>query len=296
MARTTILQVTDTHGAATAGRLALDTYVDGGYDMLVITGDVVASGFDDPYTLTSADEGYPLCLGNHDVTRGLDWGHEASRDELVAKYHLDAASNPCGISRDGWAWWHRDVNDVTVLGFDCCMASGYDEQTGWLRSQLQRCIDGGRWAVLCSHIFDSSQERRQVACSFTNPIYQLDRQFLPIYPPIKAYSAILDEYVGKGLKVAFACYGHDHSDELEVTSGGRVKNFVLGSTVVDVYNDLIRTGDTSATSCVVMNLYVIDTDAGTLDVVRIGARNAASGRERRRMRLSLDGSDVLAEW
>lgn len=295
MPRTTILHVTDTHSAAQAGRRAWDVLEAGGYDMAVCTGDVVSSGYDDEYTLIAGGEGYPLCLGNHDVTSSLDWQHPHGQADIVSKYHLDDAANPCGISRDGWSWWHRDVNDVTVLGVNTCMVDGYEDQYAWLRAQLNRCIDGGRRVVLCGHIFDSSQTHSRVQCSFTNPLYALDTQFIGIYPTVRGISSILSEAVSRGLRVAFCCWGHDHSDELEVTDG-RVKNFVLGSTVCDGYNDLIRTSDGGRSSSCLMNLYVIDTDAKVLDVVRIGARNSATGRERRRIRMSLDGADVIGEW
>lgn len=303
MSKTTILHYSDTHEHDRPVQVVFNFFKEKKFDFIVGSGDLVKRQFEDDYVINP--QGYPIVLGNHDVARGQNWYSVASDSELVNKFRLNL--NPLNVVRkDSATWWYKDVNDITIIGLNCCKLYGsYNDEKEWLIEQLNRCIKGGRPVVLFSHIFDASTPYKKIACSFTHQDYinagwleaNRNKGFLKSYPAICDFDDIVTDYVlNKNLNVVFWGHGHEHSDAYITKSNGKIRHFIVGSGRSDQYNDLKRDPNMGDTSCIVTNLYEIDTTNNILTVYRFGADDSFKGGHRKKIVIDMKTSDVIRDY
>jgi hypothetical protein len=87
--------------------------------------------------------------------------------------------------------------------------------------------------------------------------------------------------------------GHDHHDEFGPTERGVLNLVVQNGTTWDAISDTKRTPGTRSEDC--FNVVAVDTAAGTLTVIRVGADTDMQGRRKKAFCFDYRGKRVLWE-
>ena len=107
------------------------------------------------------------------------------------------------------------------------------------------------------------------------------------------YEDIIAEHIALGGFFICNLAGHDHHDEFGPTERGVLNLVVQNGTTWDAISDTKRTPGTRSEDC--FNVVAVDTDAGTLTVIRVGADTDMQGRRKKAFCFDYRGKQVLWE-
>lgn len=270
-----LMHISDTHGFAEGTRDAVALSQRLGIP-LVHTGDMVLDHYGQDITYA-----YPgtmlFCIGNHDVwTESLPHQY-VDQSKLYATYYAPYASGRDCVQTAPDTWWCKDIEGVRLISLDClCDGSVMTRQLTWLENVIAGC----EWCIVLSHMAPRSLQPHAccLTCSayysttFVSPDEQDQMQYTPGLKQL--YDALLPH---KG-KILIELCGHEHADCLGMAPDWPVS--VIGSTLIDSYNNVYRSTDTVQNRCVANLVRIAPGDFCA--IYRLGAIGRTNG-ERGRM-------------
>lgn len=293
-----ILHISDTHAFSqgVSDALALKEYVNP--DIAVCSGDMVQDYYEQS---VSSDllSSFACTIGNHDAIlkagtdpNGYHWDMQPTAAQEYEKF-IKPSNEPID-KVNGHSYWSADISDsITVIGLnDTALNDELSAQNTWLTDKLQRCSDEARKVIIASHYFPSTASVKKDATftckkyykNYTNNV-ELNSQ----YPAILDIQTRLQEH--KDL-LLFSMHGHEHADAVGFSNYNN--HVIIGSTLIDSYNDVIRSND-AYTSRTVANVYEIsDDNPRYLTIYRLGANICATGIIRSMIAIDLQAHEVVS--
>jgi hypothetical protein len=107
------------------------------------------------------------------------------------------------------------------------------------------------------------------------------------------YEDIIAEHISLGGHFICNLAGHDHHDEFGPTERGVLNLVVQNGTTWDAISDTVRVPGTRSEDC--FNVVAVDTAAGLLTVIRVGANTDKAGRVKRLFRFDYKNRRVVLE-
>lgn len=270
-----LLHISDTHAFAEGTRDAVALSQRLGIP-LVHTGDMVQDHYGQDITYA-----YPgtmlFCLGNHDVWTKTLPRQYTEQSKLYATYYAPYTSGRNCAQTAPDTWWHKDIEGVRLISLDClCDGSVMSRQLTWLENVIAEC----EWCVVLSHMAPRSLQPHTccLTCSeyysttFVSPEEQGQMQYTPGLKQL--YDALLPHKD----KILIELCGHEHSDCIGMAPDWLVS--VIGSTIIDGYNNVYRSTDTVQNRCVANLVRIAPGDFCA--IYRLGAIGRTNG-ERGRM-------------
>nr|DAJ54214.1 MAG TPA: putative phosphohydrolase [Bacteriophage sp.] len=270
-----LLHISDTHAFAEGARDAVALSQRLGIP-LVHTGDMVQDYYGQDITYA-----YPgamlFCLGNHDVWTKTLPRQYTEQSKLYATYYAPYASGRNCVQTAPDTWWYKDIGGVRLISLDClCDGSVMARQLTWLENVIAEC----EWCVVLSHMAPRSLQPH--ACCMTCSAYYSttfvspeNQGQMPYTPGLKQlYDALLPHKD----KILLELCGHEHSDCIGMAPDWLVS--VVGSTLIDSYNNVYRSADTVQNRCVANLVRIAPGDFCA--IYRLGAIGRTNG-ERGRM-------------
>lgn len=270
-----LMHISDTHGFAEGTRDAVALSQRLGIP-LVHTGDMVQDHYGQDIMYA-----YPgtmlFCIGNHDVWTESFPRQYTEQAKLYATYYAPYASGRDCVQTAPNTWWYKDIAGVRLISIDCmCDGSDMARQLAWLENVIAGC----EWCVVLSHMAPRSLQPHAccLTCSeyysttFVSPAEQDQMQYTPGLKQL--YDALLPH---KG-KILIELCGHEHADCLGMAPDWPVS--VIGSTLIDSYNNVYRSTDTVQNRCVANLVRIAPGDFCA--IYRLGAIGRTNG-ERGRM-------------
>ena len=270
-----LLHISDTHAFAEGTRDAVALSQRLGIP-LIHTGDMVYNNYGQDIAYA-----YPgtmlFCIGNHDVwTESLPHQY-VDQAKLYATYYAPYAAGRDCVQVDPDTWWYKDIEGVRLISLDClCDGGVMARQLTWLDNVIAGC----EWCVVLSHMAPRSLQPHAccLTCSayysttFVSPEEQDQMQYTPGLK--KLYDALLPH---KG-KILIELCGHEHADCIGMAPDWPVS--VIGSTLIDGYNNVYRSTGTVQNRCVANLVRIAPGDFCA--IYRLGAISRTNG-ERGRM-------------
>lgn len=270
-----LLHISDTHGFAEGTRDAVALSQRLGIP-LVHTGDMVYNNYGQDISYA-----YPgtmlFCIGNHDVwTESLPHQY-VDQSKLYATYYAPYASGRDCVQTAPDTWWYKDIEGVRLISLDCvCGGSVMARQLTWLENVIAGC----EWCIVLSHMAPRSLQPHAccLTCSeyysttFVSPAEQDQMQYTPGLKQL--YDALLPHKT----KILIELCGHEHADCLGMAPDWPVS--VIGSTLIDSYNNVYRSTGTVQNRCVGNLVRIAPNDFCA--IYRLGAIGRTNG-ERGRM-------------
>lgn len=270
-----LLHISDTHAFAEGTRDAVALSRQLGIP-LVHTGDMVQDYYGQDITYA-----YPgamlFCIGNHDVWTKTLPRQYTEQSKLYATYYAPYASGRNCVQTAPDTWWYKDIENVRLISLDClCDGSVMARQLTWLENVIAEC----EWCVVLSHMPPRSLQPH--ACCLTCSAYYSttfvspeNQGQMPYTPGLKQlYDALLPHKD----KILVELCGHEHSDCIGMAPDWPVS--VIGSTIIDSYNNVYRSPDTVQNRCVANLVRIAPGDFYA--IYRLGAIGRTTG-ERGRM-------------
>lgn len=240
-----LLHISDTHAFAEGTRDAVALSQRLGIP-LVHTGDMVQDHYGQDITYA-----YPgtmlFCIGNHDVWTKTLPRQYTEQSKLYATYYEPYASGRNCAQTAPDTWWYKDIEDVRLISLDClCDGSVMARQLTWLENVIAEC----EWCVVLSHMAPRSLQPHAccLTCSeyygttFVSPEEQDQMQYTPGLKQL--YDALLPHKD----KILIELCGHEHSDCIGMAPDWPVS--VIGSTLIDGYNNVYRSTGNVQNRCV----------------------------------------------
>lgn len=270
-----LLHISDTHAFTEGTRDAVALSQRLGIP-LVHTGDMAQNYYGQDITYA-----YPgamlFCIGNHDVWTKTLPRQYTEQSKLYATYYAPYASGRNCAQTAPDTWWYKDIEDVRLISLDClCDGSVMARQLTWLENVIAEC----EWCVVLSHMAPRSLQPHAccLTCSeyysttFVSPEEQDQMQYTPGLKQL--YDALLPHKD----KILIELCGHEHSDCIGMAPDWPVS--VIGSTIIDGYNNVYRSTDTVQNRCVANLVRIAPGDFCA--IYRLGAIGRTNG-ERGRM-------------
>ena len=290
-------QISDTHNSnltAYANALLDDIpYL----DFKCHTGDIVQNYFEQGISNAGFDS-HLVVLGNHDMLlqSGVnpiqyDWTKQPTQAQAYNLFFNPYKAQTGITIPNNTSWWFKDFDDkaVRVIGLNChVLGDAKTTQATWLEATLSEVIVKNYKVVILSHI--APDLTKSVLSTFTD-LYEPEHDSVrEAHSFIQESRTIIDDYISNGGNIICGLYGHEHCDLFLNNSG--VPEFVIGSTVINNYNNVQRTNNT--TSSVVVNLYEYDDFLQTLKVWRLGAGDLKNGRFRKLLTWSYNKKEIIS--
>lgn len=270
-----LLHISDTHAFAEGTRDAVALSQRLGIP-LVHTGDMVQDYYGQDITYA-----YPgtmlFCIGNHDVWSKTLPRQYTEQSKLYATYYAPYASGRDCTQTAPDTWWYKDIEGVRLISLDClCDGSVMARQLTWLDNVIAEC----EWCVVLSHMAPRSLQPHAccLTCSeyysttFASPEEQDQMQYTPGLKQL--YNALLPHKD----KILIELCGHEHSDCIGMAPDWPVS--VIGSTIIDDYNNVYRSTGTVQSRCVANLVRIAPSEFCA--IYRLGAIGRTNG-ERGRM-------------
>jgi hypothetical protein len=195
--------------------------------------------------------------------------------------------------------YYKDFENVRLIVLD----DYYDvwPTRAWLRGLLREARERGMHVLTAQHepsgyvenvyglryhAYEDLYTRfREIELARTN--YDFDHRGRVLYEDIIA------EHIALGGLFVCNLAGHDHHDEFGPTERGVLNLVVQNGTTWDAISDTKRTPGTRSEDC--FNVVAVDTAAGTLTVIRVGADTDMQGRRKKAFCFDYRGKRVLWE-
>ena len=295
-----IMHISDTHSFASgiSDAIALKEYIDP--DIAVCSGDMVQDYYEQSVS-SGLLSSFACTIGNHDAIlkagtdpNGYHWDVQPTAVQEYEKFIKP--SNETIDKVDGHSYWSADITDsIVLLGLnDTAMGSELSAQGAWLSDKLQQLSNDGKKVIIASHFFPSTA---QVAKDSTFTCKWYYKNFKNNTALNSTYTAILD-IQNKLSKykdmILFSMHGHEHADAIGFSSYNN--HIVIGSTLIDRYNDVLRTTD-AYTSRTVANVYEIsDENPRYLKIYRLGASICKTGVIRSMLAIDLQAHEIVSSF
>lgn len=245
-------------------------------------------------------------IGNHDSIdqsgtdpAGYHWDIQVSQNSLYNSY-LAKSKTPFGIEIEaGTTWWSKEFKEkgVLVLGInDTVLGDAQAAQAQWFKNRLAYAEQNGLAIILVKH--GPSNYVNVVENSFTTNYAAGDSFVTDKNDYNRTYSGndkLIGELTKTTAKVLCVLYGHEHTDAygcITKNDSSEIPAISVGSTLIDKFNDVARSTDTSLTSAVVTNL--IEIDGNSLYVYRLGADGCSTGAARKMLTFSYSKNKVVS--
>ncbi len=156
----------------------------------------------------------------------------------------------------------------------------------WLRALLREALDRGLHVITAQHeptgyISDSFGASFQTLddCNARFRAYELKRTAYDFDHRCRVlYEDVIEEFISLGGRYVCNLAGHDHVDQFGLTARGVLNVTVQNATSWDALGDTDRAVGTASEDC--FNVVSVDTDRGTLRLLRIGADTDRQGRRK----------------
>lgn len=266
-------------------------------DCTINCGDTVHQLFGDDISYAHLENSL-FVLGNHERIINFNGDFERnppSQMELYQKF-MQPYVNGWGVTinfSDYDTWWYKDYQSskVRVIGIDCCVHDALvDKELDWLQSLLDESRKLGYAVLIASHEITTASSPTVVDCNFTDRWYfeksgagWPDTSNAELYPLVdKAYKAVND-FANNGGRVIAWLYGHEHADGIMLSRGisNKYPHVIIGSTLIDRFNDTYRDNSTYNTSRACVNYFEYDDVLGSLRLYRFGADGCVGGQIRK---------------
>lgn len=270
-----LLHISDTHAFAEGTRDAVALSQRLGIP-LVHTGDMVQNYYGQDITYA-----YPgtmlFCIGNHDAWTKTLPRQYTEQSKLYATYYAPYASGRNCAQTAPDTWWYKDIEGVRLISLDCiCDGGVMARQLTWLENVIAEC----EWCVVLSHMAPRSLQphaccltcTEYYSTTFVSPEEQDQMQYTPGLKQL--YDALLPHKD----KILIELCGHEHSDCIGMAPDWLVS--VIGSTIIDGYNNVYRSTGTVQNRCVANLVRIAPGDFCA--IYRLGAIGRTNG-ERGRM-------------
>lgn len=269
-----LMHISDTHAFAEGTRDAVALSQRLGIP-LVHTGDMVQLNYGQDIAYA-----YPgtmlFCIGNHDVYTPDTWGY-TEQAKLYSTYYAPYAAGRDCVQTAPDTWWYKDIEGVRLISLDClCNGAVMTRQLAW----LDEVITGCEWCIILSHMAPRSLQPH--ACCLTCWEYYTGQFLTPGEQAQMAYTPSLkqlyDALHPHSAKILIELCGHEHSDCVGMAPDWLVS--VVGSTVIDGWNNVYRSTGTVQNRCVANLVRIAPGDFCA--IYRLGAMGRTNG-ERGRM-------------
>lgn len=291
-------QWSDPHGYANGADLTNDLIKSiPQLDCAINCGDTVYQLFGDDVSYAHLENSL-FTLGNHERIIEFVGDFERnppSQQELYVKF-MQPYVNGWGVtinSGDYDTWWYKDFDSarVRVIGIDCCVHDALvNKESTWLQATLDVAKSKGFAVLLASHEITTASSPTIVDCNFTNRWYfnkggggWPDTSNAELYPLVDLAYKTVNDFANNGGKVIAWLYGHEHADGILLSRGisNKFPHVVIGSTLIDKWNDTYRDNSTYNTSRACVNYFEYDEDLGSLRMYRFGADGCLGGQLRK---------------
>lgn len=306
-----IAHVTDSHEDITGLKSAANALTAvGDCDLIIHTGDISNNCFEDSINnAISLLPTYAAIIGNHDsiLQKALDpagyrWEIQPTLKQKYNKYFLNRTPENVSIEKDK-TWWYCNLKDVRVIGIDyTTRGDDYYDQWYWLESQLEDCERLDKPVFIASHAVSRKRiVRRESDFTAAKSLeYMLDSMYpdtLGLYPmQSKSYEIVVNHCDEHGLKVLAWIYGHEHADVLMTSdNNNKFPMIILGSSIHDPYNDVVRSNTPNYRDDAVVNVYEWSDDTDSLLITRYGECSCYSGCLRDFTAYDFDRSEFVSK-
>lgn len=240
------------------------------------------------------------CVGNHDCYPGdKRWylGEKSVTHSLLFNHteNWEVAFAPCPYPMS----YYKDFGNIRLVVID----DYYDiwKTRVWLRALLKNAFENDLYVITAQH----------------EPTDYIENSFDSLFYPYEDYNAkyrenelcrteydfdhrgrvlfedVICEFISLGGKFICNFAGHDHIDEFGFTDKGVLNLVTQNGTTWDKISDISRVIGERSEDC--FNVVNIDTEKGTLTVVRVGAVNDKYGRSRRLLVYDFVNKKILEE-
>lgn len=240
------------------------------------------------------------CVGNHDCYPGdKRWylGEKSVTYNLLFNYtdNWDVTFMDCPFSMS----YYKDFDNVRLVVLD----DYYDtwKARAWLRLILKDALEKELFVITAQHeptgyiqntynsvfypLDDYNEKYREYELSRTEYDYDHRGRVL--------FEDVICEFISLGGKFICNLAGHDHIDEFGVTDKGVLNLVVQNGTTWDTISDISRSVGERSEDC--FNVVDVDTEKGTLSVIRIGAQSDKYGRSRQYMIFDFINKEILEQ-
>lgn len=277
-------------------------------DAVVNTGDVVQDLYDNDISYAALSKSM-LCVGNHDAL--LDYNNTVNTSEhpesvATGEQQYNKFIKPF---KDSWGVvtkgntpnWYKDYPEqrIRLISIGVHIRTSENELT---ESIAKEFLNGakilGYSVIIITHEIDSTKNNAILNTFSTFSYYTRIHGYWPDadlpndWPFVLVMQNIADEFVNTGGKIILWLNGHEHSDGFFIRKNYPI--FALGSSKIDVWNDVTRT-ESNATTDVVMNLYDIDTERNIIVCNRLGSCSLIGGGYRKSITFDVEHGKVLTQ-
>lgn len=244
-------------------------------------------------------------IGNHDRTNYSlgDTISSASSKVVNETYFTDTyvTRKATMANVQNPTYWAYQKDNVRIVGLDCTLKDDTEisREKSWLENQFYEARNKKQKIITMSHIIARGKKYRR--STFNNIYYVSQTNLYTMDDVMSGYFAKCISAIDTTIKenkdvVAFALYGHEHSD-LYFDSNG-YPEIVLGDTWTGdilTYNNVARATNANAKDIFVMNKYIYDSTANYLEIYRIGADRCVDGTRRRMMCINLSTNTIVSD-
>lgn len=276
-------------------------------DLPIHCGDIVADHY--PQGLGSFDQTISACVvGNHDTIdesgtnpNGYEWYKQPSQEILYQKYF--ARMKPAfDVSMDAnTTWWCKEFTDkgVLFLGLnDTVLDAAFDAELEWLKKRITYAEKNNLMLAIAKH--GPANMCNIVRCNFTST-YMESASFTSDKVNFNATydnngEKLLNVIVQSKCKVLYVLAGHEHGDGFGYivrNDSSRIPYILIGSGIVDIYNDVTR-GKTGTTSNAVCNMIDYIPEVNSLRIYRLGADAVYGGNTRKMLTFSYGENRIVS--
>ena len=293
-----ILHFSDPHNSSGNVKRLVDMakYLGTSIDDTICTGDMARDKYADGFAWWGNIDGAEdilLCIGNHDVTDGVDYGsYGGTTPEGAYNTYFAPYINNWGVTHTGTlTYYYKDypAKKIRLIVLDYLL-TGNDatSQNAWLASVLSDARTNNYTVVIAQHC--PVRNETSINCSFS----MLNKVSTYNYPVI--YQQTVQTFINDGGE--FACYivGHTHWDMVCYNDDypQQICIAVTCATTTGRDNDQIR--DDNNKSRDAANVVTVDTTNKTIKLIRIGADIDNYLRGRNVCTISYSNKSIIAEY
>lgn len=291
-----LLHFSDIHGSATNLKRMIELLDSLGalVDDAICTGDMVNNSFSDGFDWWNVDgaENILLCIGNHDVTDGVDYNNyggttpEGAYNTYFAPYIANWNVNHTGTL----TYYYKDFSDkkIRLIALDYLLTGDEaNSQNTWLQTVLADAQTNDYTVVIIQHCPVSNQ--RLIDSGFT----MLGRTSSQTFPVM--YQQSVKTFMDNGGK--FACYltGHTHWDMICYNNDFPDQLCICVSCAITTGRDGDQYRDYNTKAQDAANVVVIDTTTKTVKLIRVGADMDYYLRPRNELAISYETKEIIAQ-
>ena len=291
-----LLHFSDVHGSATNLKRIIELRDSLGnvLDDTICTGDMVTNSFSDGFEWWNVDgaENILLCIGNHDVTDGVDYNnYGGTTPEGAYNTYFAPYIENWNVSHSGTlTYYYKDFTSkkIRLIALDYLLTGDEaNAQNTWLQTVLSDAQSNDYTVAIIQHCPVSNE--KLIESGFT----MLDKTSSQTYPVM--YQQSVKTFMDNGGK--FACYlaGHTHWDMMCYNNDFPDQICICVSCTVTTGRDGDQYRGYNTKSQDAANVVVIDTTTKTVKLIRVGANMDYYLRPRNELTISYETKKIIAQ-